>query len=478
MKKTTTILLFIIGFTSTIFSQFNLDKDTSWTSLLQNSQAHSVKFDDYNNYYLTLSKYTNTINEAGATNFLQKRNANNELVWEKSFNSTRIRIVGFDYYNNPILAPIGEHVGVYGDAGSMYRFKAQNGDYIDSTIVFSSGSISSVQKYNGDLLIYGYKIARFTSEMQPIWILEDNINSYPPVEPYSFIRNDTLFYVSAPSTEYTNLMFVKLNTGFTGVINNKIVSDNTINCGGTILANGNDYTVNINGIVSVNGGVSTQIVDKTGFLCKTESQNEFILVSKSNNQYVVTRYNLAGAIISSVNLPSSFYLSSSPKKAYYSHGYTLVFGVLDDKLQILMYDINLNLVNQYTSDGDPGSFYDSYWTSYSSNNAGCFVVVGTEFYGTKNNATLVKYCTADASINEIDLNAFSLFPNPTSSKLTIRFEETSEIPVVFSLYDLSGKIILEQKTNATSENVIDVSNFAPGTYLLRAGSSTQRVVIE
>lgn len=85
---------------------------------------------------------------------------------------------------------------------------------------------------------------------------------------------------------------------------------------------------------------------------------------------------------------------------------------------------------------------------------------------------------APLSIDELEVFFFSIFPNPTNTAFTVRFTETAQIPTNIVMYDLSGKMIHRQETNAAIETHIDVTKFAPGIYLLQSGSHRERVVVE
>ncbi len=70
------------------------------------------------------------------------------------------------------------------------------------------------------------------------------------------------------------------------------------------------------------------------------------------------------------------------------------------------------------------------------------------------------------------------FPNPAVNQIRIYFSESHKIPSTLYLLDLEGKVVMERKEGITIETILDVTNVAPGTYLLKAGNSTQKVVVE
>ncbi|MGJ8661106.1 MAG: CHRD domain-containing protein [Bacteroidota bacterium] len=77
-------------------------------------------------------------------------------------------------------------------------------------------------------------------------------------------------------------------------------------------------------------------------------------------------------------------------------------------------------------------------------------------------------------LTELNETKFSVFPNPTSSELTIQLDENNNGTTI-RLVDLYGKEI--QKINMTSSSAkIDMSNLTSGVYLLINGNTTMRVI--
>lgn len=64
-----------------------------------------------------------------------------------------------------------------------------------------------------------------------------------------------------------------------------------------------------------------------------------------------------------------------------------------------------------------------------------------------------------------------VFPNPTGGTLSV----TAPDGELLSLYDMMGRLVL-QRTALGSGTVLDLGGLAPGIYLLRAGSSTVKIV--
>ncbi|MFM7770317.1 MAG: T9SS type A sorting domain-containing protein, partial [Bacteroidota bacterium] len=72
----------------------------------------------------------------------------------------------------------------------------------------------------------------------------------------------------------------------------------------------------------------------------------------------------------------------------------------------------------------------------------------------------------EMSISELENSlSIELFPNPSSQYLNIRISQNA-VGQKFELLDLTGRIILSNRINATQET-IDLSGFAEGQYALR-----------
>ncbi|MBU3658522.1 MAG: T9SS type A sorting domain-containing protein [Flavobacteriales bacterium] len=65
-----------------------------------------------------------------------------------------------------------------------------------------------------------------------------------------------------------------------------------------------------------------------------------------------------------------------------------------------------------------------------------------------------------------------IFPNPTADILKVSFSNESKQETEFQIYDLNGSMLLNEHTS--NENIdLNMSNFAPGSYLLKLYSSNQ-----
>jgi len=95
-----------------------------------------------------------------------------------------------------------------------------------------------------------------------------------------------------------------------------------------------------------------------------------------------------------------------------------------------------------------------------------------------NNGTIFKIKDTSLGINTPDISSFIIYPNPTKSEIIIQ-KLNENYPTEVTLFDLSGKIILQQKT----QNNIKTNNLSRGLYILTIKNdqgqlSTHRLIIE
>ncbi|AUC75681.1 T9SS type A sorting domain-containing protein [Olleya sp. Bg11-27] len=76
-------------------------------------------------------------------------------------------------------------------------------------------------------------------------------------------------------------------------------------------------------------------------------------------------------------------------------------------------------------------------------------------------------------VNETTINlALNVYPNPTSDFLTLKTKKTEGLTI--QLYDLQGKVLINQTVNSTSTN-ISLENQQSATYLLNVLKNNQIV---
>jgi len=98
------------------------------------------------------------------------------------------------------------------------------------------------------------------------------------------------------------------------------------------------------------------------------------------------------------------------------------------------------------------------------------------------NSTIFKIIDTSLGINTPDMSQFIIYSNPTKSEIVIH-KSNKNYPVEITLFDLNGKMLLQQKTVDKTENTIKTNNLSKGFYLLTIKNdqgqlSTHRLLIE
>jgi hypothetical protein len=75
----------------------------------------------------------------------------------------------------------------------------------------------------------------------------------------------------------------------------------------------------------------------------------------------------------------------------------------------------------------------------------------------------------------------AVYPNPVSASATLEYHSLSTAEMVFSIYDLQGRIVKEEKINTTAGDntfVIDCTNLSKGLYLFKVGQTSGKFIKE
>lgn len=70
--------------------------------------------------------------------------------------------------------------------------------------------------------------------------------------------------------------------------------------------------------------------------------------------------------------------------------------------------------------------------------------------------------------------ACSAYPNPAIAEVNLKIENRNLEKVSFLLYDLTGKVLLDQKVNSI-ETVINIENFNTATFLLKVRDGDRNI---
>ncbi|NDP27379.1 MAG: T9SS type A sorting domain-containing protein [Flavobacterium sp.] len=99
-----------------------------------------------------------------------------------------------------------------------------------------------------------------------------------------------------------------------------------------------------------------------------------------------------------------------------------------------------------------------------------------------NNGTIFKIKDNSLSVNTSNLSQFVVYPNPAQSEIIIQ-KSNKNYPTEATLFDLNGRIIVQQKTVDKPENSIKTNNLSKGFYILTIKNdqgqlSTHRLIIK
>ncbi|PKB16525.1 sorbosone dehydrogenase family protein [Flavobacterium sp. 5] len=107
---------------------------------------------------------------------------------------------------------------------------------------------------------------------------------------------------------------------------------------------------------------------------------------------------------------------------------------------------------------------------------------GELYVASINNGTIFKIIDNSLGLDTNPISQFKIYPNPTKSEVIIQ-KSSKNYPSEISIFDLSGKLLLQQKMENKIENSIKTNNLSQGYYLITIKNdegqlSTQRLIIK
>ena len=136
-----------------------------------------------------------------------------------------------------------------------------------------------------------------------------------------------------------------------------------------------------------------------------------------------------------------------------------------------VYDTNTNAWTEFTNMGMNG--IERYYAfAFTIGNYG-YIGTGVDSAGTKLKDFWQYYPCADTalSVNTITHsgNSVSIYPNPTDGKINLRYNGTEQQHAVFTIMDMTGRVILSQKIALSSLQIttINANTLAEGMYFYR-----------
>jgi hypothetical protein len=81
----------------------------------------------------------------------------------------------------------------------------------------------------------------------------------------------------------------------------------------------------------------------------------------------------------------------------------------------------------------------------------------------------------DISVEEREKenNNIKVFPNPTSGTIKIQFDSHEQIPI--QIYNTSGQLIINK--SISDSEIIELSSFGKGLYILKIQDKTKKIIV-
>jgi hypothetical protein len=90
--------------------------------------------------------------------------------------------------------------------------------------------------------------------------------------------------------------------------------------------------------------------------------------------------------------------------------------------------------------------------------------------------------TAPLGVKEFNKNEFKIYPNPSKNEVYVEKSDSS-YPTEVNIFDMNGKILIQQKTENIQRTTIQTGALASGLYIMNVKNnldttSTHKLVIE
>jgi hypothetical protein len=147
-------------------------------------------------------------------------------------------------------------------------------------------------------------------------------------------------------------------------------------------------------------------------------------------------------------------------------------------IQIKRVDKNMNTIWSKRNGGD--AFYHIY-NVLATNDGGCIVIGNlndTINHNLNRDIFVMKYDSSGLITWTKDIklpsSKITVFPNPSSRELNIKLSEGNQRLSNYRIYDLQGKLILQNSINSP-QNKIDIQNLSSGVYIIEAQTNSGAV---
>jgi Secretion system C-terminal sorting domain len=99
--------------------------------------------------------------------------------------------------------------------------------------------------------------------------------------------------------------------------------------------------------------------------------------------------------------------------------------------------------------------------------------IASENDSVQSNSQAIKDTIKAVQKDQLDQKSISIYPNPTTGAINIDVQGNSDqTPTIFTLYDLSGKV-LQQQVIQSNQLVLDLSSYTKGIYILKIQSGPE-----
>ncbi len=150
---------------------------------------------------------------------------------------------------------------------------------------------------------------------------------------------------------------------------------------------------------------------------------------------------------------------------------------VNDDLKTFMYDGNDHLTQVLETEWNDATmmYDDDSRQAYTNNAQGYPLTIVSESYiiGSWTNTSRQRYTypsCAFLSVNDVVMDNISVYPNPSSDKISINVEDE----ITYNLVNIRGQLINKGVINNAS-NTIDISSFHSGIYFLNLENGNERV---
>lgn len=483
MKSFLVIIFQFVFIATSLFSQdYSVIFDTTWNSNNINTLSWA-SIDKYNNTYTYLSDYN-------THNVHQKRNQNNELIWELDANKFT-SLIGFDEYQNPFYV---------GNTQTHYFYKLNKNDrsIIDSfPRIIESGYLSGFNiQFLSDSCYYITTIAgayprilKYSNDMEFIWSkdLIQHPKSIKLIENKIVALNNSLLILNAINGDITYQSASDVDI----LLADLEISNNTVyySAAKRNELSSDDYYIKKISLERLEDSIYThhgEIINNNYDEIEILNGNIFI---KSYDNKCLYKLNSQGVLLDSILFTWPNYNSSSEYCRlkvidyfiYVFHAKYNEENYLVKAITIL--DEDLTIIQEWIDEINYPSIMN-YWQNIEISEGGCFVMSGRQGVSdTVANARIKKYCRTgfvnedpNASISKIDSDLFSIYPNPTSCSFTVNLNKESNFENLVIYNSLGQKMITKTISNTTE--ILNTSNFPKGIYSIQVGTSQQKLVIE